>query len=766
MLVPNIMRLVFISLFVALSCLITWPSSALEIGTKEVLVLHSYHPGLHWTNTINSAIKEVFSRTGDDIQVHVEFMDTKRYLDEKYLSQTLEDFLQQKLANLSFDLILLSDNDALNFALKHRHDLFKGTPIVFCGINNFHSSMISEYKGITGIAESVIPREMIELALRLHPETEEIIAINSTRDLTGREIRKLFLADIPEFQDRVRFTLWDDLSLQEIQARLTRLPPGRLVFLNGVIFNQTGWVFSYDESIRRIKPVSPVPLYSYWDFFLGRGIVGGKLISGDMQGRLGAQVALRILAGENPDNLPVIYSGANAYMFDYRELKRFGVPLTLLPENSIVINRPLPFYQVGKKQLWTAMVIMVVLTAAIGVLILNVLFRKRTEVALREAKASAEEASRAKSEFLANMSHEIRTPMTVFMAAIEHLQLIDPDPDRLKLLEMAEQSAERLRILIDDILDFSRIEAKKLEIQREIFNIRKCVQEATSLFLLPAQKKNLQLEIEVAADVPENVLGDENRIGQILINLIGNAVKFTEKGKVRISVKRLGERLEFSVADTGIGISEENGHLIFKSFTQADGSFTRRFGGTGLGLSICKGLVEMMGGEIFFSSQKGQGSRFIFDLPLTVENHPGLLKENRGLNPQLKSASKRILFAEDEPLIREMIALMLDQNGYEIEIAETGQEVLEKWEIGDYDMILIDLQMTELNGLETIRTIRENEINEEKRTWIIGLTAHTRRESREECLKAGMDQLIFKPVQINDLLSVLETFFSKSGSSF
>jgi CheY-like chemotaxis protein len=349
--------------------------------------------------------------------------------------------------------------------------------------------------------------------------------------------------------------------------------------------------------------------------------------------------------------------------------------------------------------------------------------------------------------------------MTVFMAAVEHLLQIDRSPERRHLLGMAEQSAQRLRSLIDDILDFSRIEARRVDLIEEAFDLRSCVREAIDLFVLPARAKNLRLDLQVATEIPQQVFGDPDRLGQVLVNLIGNAVKFTQEGKIRVEVQPHGEFLEFAVADTGIGIPEEKRDRLFQSFSQLDSSFTRKFGGTGLGLAISKGLVELMGGQIEVQSREGQGSIFTFTIPLRLAvKQRTAAKETASAHNGQKNAAARILLAEDEPMIRDMIMMILAQRGWQAQIAGSGREALEKWAQEGFDLILMDLQMPEMDGLEATRTIRSREATAgNRRTTIIGLTAHTRREVREECLAAGMNQVLTKPVQIKDLLLAVET---------
>ncbi len=314
---------------------------------------------------------------------------------------------------------------------------------------------------------------------------------------------------------------------------------------------------------------------------------------------------------------------------------------------------------------------------------------KALEADLIRAREAAEEASRAKSEFLANMSHEIRTPMTVSLTAIEYLQQIDQDPAHREMLEMAAEAGEKLLALIEDILDFSKIEARRLNIEGTPFGLRQCIEGALKILALPAAKKNLPLRLEMADDVPSVITGDADRLGQVLINLVGNAIKFSKQGEVGISVTRQENALLFAVKDTGIGIPEQKQRLLFQSFMQVDSSLTRRHGGTGLGLAICKGLLELMGGEICLESEEGKGSTFFFTLPLkalsaaTAPDEGATLSESEGQKPP--ATGGRFLLVEDDPAVQVLIKKLLDQRG-DTEVAESGMEAVEKWRQDRFQM--------------------------------------------------------------------------------
>ncbi len=389
--------------------------------------------------------------------------------------------------------------------------------------------------------------------------------------------------------------------------------------------------------------------------------------------------------------------------------------------------------------------------------------RKRVEAELREAKANAESASRTKSDFLASMSYEIRTPMNAIIGIADLLAKTALSPEQDKYVQIFRRAGDNLLNLINDILDLSKVEASQLELERTGFSVKDHLEKVTEMVAGRAREKGLALVCEIAPNVPADLVGDPTRLRQVLINLLGNAIKFTESGEVALRVapdagSSVPTALRFTVSDTGIGIPSEKLGQVFEPFTQADSSTTRRFGGSGLGLTISKRLVELMGGRIWAESTVGKGSVFAFAVPFeswAAADRPTAAPAGTGFNAPLPAL--RILLAEDSPDNCTITVAYLQDTPYRVEIAENGTIACEKFTAGQYDLVLMDRQMPVMDGLTATRTIRAwEQANDRPPTPIIALTASALKGDREMCLAAGCTAYLSKPIKQEVLLQAIK----------
>jgi signal transduction histidine kinase/ActR/RegA family two-component response regulator len=761
------------------------PPDAAATEPPHVLVLLSYHHGHSWEDDILRGFEAWDGALADRPVLHVEWMDTKRYASTEY-RQRLQQFLEKKYVDRSFDLLVAIDDIALVHAVTS--DAWRDVPIVFSGINGDPAALAGKRGRVTGIAERFNVGRTLKLALYLHPNTERLIFITAD-DESGAGNRQNIDTNLaglpPETRNRIAVEHWTPASLDKIDAHLAGLPEHAVVFaLGSIAKTEDGRPLGNEQLVAYVREKTRVPVYSDTDRSVGHGAVGGYVNSGLENGRLMAKMARRILAGEPVENLPVVFDTPQVLKIDFNELHRFGISADSLPPGATVLNRPPTIFDPENRTTLIGFIAAILaLTLVLGGLVMRARMKilriqnkraKELQIAnkaLVQAKIGAEAASRAKSTFLANMSHEIRTPLNGIIGMTDLALRRATDAKQIDQLGKVKTASAHLLHVINDILDISKIEAERLQLEHTEFRLGDILENIVSLMGHRAVEKGLKLLTDLPPDLSmRRFNGDPMRLSQIMLNLTGNALKFTEQGAITLRCRSIENNVPaadkvllcWEVIDTGIGIDAATQQRLFTAFEQADNSMTRKYGGTGLGLAISQQLVRLMDGEIGVESEAGKGSTFWFTVRLsqaaanTVVPAPIFTQHSAETRLQSEFAGTRILLAEDEPVNQEVSRSLLEDLGFMVDLAGNGQQALALAQQHSYALILMDMQMPVMNGVEATRAIRNMGADSLNQTTpILAMTANAFNEDRLACQEAGMNDHIAKPVDRATLYETL-----------
>lgn len=605
---------------------------------KKILILNSYHSSDPWEENIIAGIQSELDKQFNSIEYEIEYLGMRKGSNKMYFEKTFE-FYEVKFSRTKFDLIIACDNDAFNFLNDYYSDLFRQTPVVLVGVNNFKETDIKNREFFTGVSEEIDIKNTIDIALRLHKDTESvnIVLDHST---TGEAVKGIIEEIIPFYGKNIKFNFLQSSSVEDIKERLSRADSKGIVFVFGVFNDDNYQLMPIKEGIAEICKSTTLPVYSCWDFFLGNGIIGGVITKGERQGRLAAQAAARVLQGEKPANIPIVKEKMNSYYFDYNILKRFNIKISSLPENSIVINKPTFPYSLPKEFLWGAIVVLVLISITVmSVLSINMYLKRVSEKALikksehfkkraeenRMLYTEAIEYDKLKTEFFANISHELRTPLNVLLGSIQLFDMyakkgdiIYKGPDLDKKVYVMRQNCFRLLRLVNNLIDITKIDSGFFELQLQNRDIVAVIEDITLSVADYIENKGITLVFDT--ELEEKVVAcDPDKIERIMLNLLSNAIKFTPAGgSIEVNVYDKDNWIQVSVKDSGIGIPEDKRSIIFERFRQVDKSLSRNREGSGIGLSLTKSLVEMHNGKINVESNLGEGTVFTFELPIRI----------------------------------------------------------------------------------------------------------------------------------------------------
>lgn len=773
-----------ISLFIIMILLvILWGQTTTIVRAAEqpvthpkVLFLSAY--AYDW-DSVPDQISGVASVLKTKAKMDYVFMNTKKRSYDEVKEDVYEDIQRNIEMSGQYNVVILEDDGALDFALEYRDSLFAGVPMVFEGVNTVEKANEAHKDPlITGMVEFFPYEDTIALATQMYPKATKIVGISDNTE-SGQGCSKRFFAEEEHFPNLTFSELnASELTEGELQQAISSYDESTILVFLALVNDKDGNIYSLLEATEFVAENAKIPCFKADYLGIGEGIFGGYVSSYEEMGTAAANMAMQIIEGTSPSDIPVQTMGGYP-CFDQNMLNRFDISNEQIPKDAVIINYVPTFFEQYRTVIWPATVIILFLL----MMIVYIILLNRKTVALREAQAKdeaqasylakmedknqqlsaaivqAENASRAKSDFLARMSHEIRTPMNAIIGETTLAQKNIENTSKVKeYLKQIMVSSKHLLNLINDILDMSAIESNKIKIAKMDFDLKEVVSTVTTLYYSQCKSKGIQFDVKMDNVRTEFLIGDQLRVQQVILNLLSNAYKFTEPGGTitfKIAEDKIDEsheKLHILVSDTGCGMNEEYMSRIFRPFEQESALTAKEHGGSGLGLSISKNLVELMGGEIRLESKVGEGTKFFIDIPFVISKN-----QMRDTVEDLEDIS--IMVVDDDTENLEYVSGMLNHFGVNYDCESDPVKAIQKItkarnEGKPYSMCLLDWKMKEMDGLKVAEKIRKLQSDD---TVVIVLSAYDTNEIWDEAKKAGVNACVAKPLFQSTLFNLLMT---------
>ena len=743
---------------------------------KKVLILNSYHQDMVWTQSVLAGLAQVLDKPKNKYDLtfdkSFENLDLKKHTDSIY-ERGLFDFLKQKYRGAQFDLLVCTDDDALDFLLKYKHDIYgDSVPVVFAGAN-FQRKLPAEY---TGVYNNFDINALVELINKFHPKHETIYIIND-RTVTGRLNEKKILSDLSHKYYNTKYIFLTDYSFEGLLDKLESLHRQDVVIMMTFVNDKNGRYIDYIKGFEQIRKLTKNPIYSVWDSYLGHGIIGGVLTRGAEQGRLAGELVKRIANGEYPNEIKAV-KATPVFCFDYDELKVHNIKNSL-PDGAEMINDPLSFLDEYLHIILGIAFFVLIMATVVVMLLLKIRAKKRqVEIGLEQVKAvkeneevfrrekiRAEEANRIKSTFMANMSYEIRTPLNAIMGFSDLLAKDNVSPlKRQTYIDVISSNGNAVLKLLDDIIDIAKIENGLFSVTKSDYNINEMFKEL-KYFYNSQKLKKYKSEIEIKT-VPENldkrfiIHTDGNRLRQVVMNLMNYALKYTDKGYIELGYKldfSLRPTVKFYVKDSGQGLPDYLLNKMLEGIWSTDQLVEQKDQTAGMALSISKKIIEMLGGDIWIETSSGVGTSYYFTLPFNPSDYTDTRNEVETEAPKVQYYwnNRRILVAEDEDNNYFLLKEILAPTRVELTRAFDGIEAVNFCQTDEgFDLVLMDIKMPRMNGFEATQRIKQFR----KNLPIIAQTAFAMSEDAERSAQAGCDAYIVKPIKKEDLLMLISSY--------